>query len=337
MEEEEEVETQEEIVRVEKVVEIGIGDMTETEGVGGVNVAPFAAVAATILLAGVFGYIAGGQIDRAVRANRAIDGALTIHEAVMADQDMARGLKSRISGAARKALHPSEPGADFELLDYLSKARKDRPFTAQVWSTQFYQSFKAAPMLFEYYRSIQALWDTIDEVGRRYEEQTVRAELKAWPERRVKALELVSKEGTSGFGVAFREEGGNVVALLGTFHKARRETEKNVNYTRAEFRLAGSNREKTLTEYPPGWEDPISASPGDWYLQANPIPIVGPKRMIVNHAGPFLAKQQEPYRQYLSDLNELSKNIQGVQANQDNLIQALAEIRGARRPFTFGF
>ena len=336
MEEEEEVETQEEYVRVEKVVEIGVGETEESE-VRQVNVAPFAAVAATIVLAGLFGYIAGGQIDRAVRANRAIDGALTIHEAVMADQEAARGLKSRIAGAARKALHPTEPGADFELLDYLSKARKERPFNAEIWSTQFYQSFKAAPMLFEYYRSIQTLWDQVEEVGKRYEEPGVRASLKAWPERRGQALEQVSQEGISGYAVAFRADGDKVVAVLGTFHKARRETEKGVSSTKAEFRELGSTAEKTLTEYPPSSEDPISENPGEWFIQANPIPIVGPKRMVVNHAGPFLAKEQESYRRYLSDLNELSQGIQGVQANQEQLIQALAEIRGARRPFTFGF
>lgn len=333
---EEEEEPEDEVVRVEKVVEIGYGEVAESE-VGRVNVAPYAAVAATLVLAGLFGYIAGGQIDRAVRANRAIDGALAIHEAVVRDQEMSRGLKSRISGAARKAIDPTDPAADFELLDYLVKARRERPFTAKVWSGEFYQSFKAAPLLFEYYRSIQILWDLVDDMGVRYEEASARAALKAWPADRTDALQVVSTEGTSGYAVAFRDDGGKVLALLGTFHNARRESDKGVNSTKAEFRLLGESAEKTLSEYSPGTEAPLSDGADGWYIQANPVPIIGPKREVVNHAGPYLAEKQEAYRQYLSDLNDLSQTIQAVQGNQDNLIQALAEIRGARRPFTFGF
>jgi hypothetical protein len=335
--EEEEEPPEEEIRVVEKVVQITDDGSVEESEVGRINVAPAMAVVATILMALLFGYIGGGQIDRAVRANHAIDGALTIHEAVVQDQELCRGLKSRISGAARIALHPTEPQADFELLDYLSKVRQQQPFSAAVWSTQFYQAFKAAPLMFEYYRSVQALWASVDEVAKRYEEPSIRAGLKAWPQKRNEILQIVAPDETSGFAVTFFEQDGKVLGRFGAFRNGAREATKEGEFTKAEVTPLGGGEATPLFDYPPGLDAPISDEPTKWFIRINPVTIVGPKRDLVNHAGPIVAKTQEPFRQYLSDLNELSKNIQSVQGNQDNLIQALTEIRGARRPFTFGF
>ncbi len=336
-EEEEEEEPEEEIRVVEKVVEITDDGSIDESEVGRVNLAPYFAVAATIALALIFGYVAGGQIDRAVRANRAIDGALDIHNAVIQEQETTRGLKSRVSGAIRKAMDPTDPGADFELLAHLNEIHKNQPFPASLWSGQFYQAFRnAAPLMFEYYRSVQLLWDEIDEMVDRYEQPSVQASLKTWPQKRTELLKLVGSD-TSGYAVTFREKGGKVLAAFERFENAERQTDGAVTLTKAKVTPLGGGEERILAEYPPNWEDPLSENPDEWFIRVNPITILGPKQQVVNHAGPLAAKSQEAYRQYLSDLNELNKNIQTVQANQESLIQALAEIRGARRPITFGF
>jgi hypothetical protein len=324
---------EEEIIReevVRKIVDDGVP--VDDSEVGRRNIAPFAAVGIAVLLAAIFGYMGGGQIDRAVRANRAIDAALAIHESVTRDQETVKGLKSRISGAARKAIDPNEPGADFQLIKFLSTIREQRPFSATIWSGQFYQAFKSAPLLFEYYRNVNGLWDTVIEVSDRYQDPAAIRVLKAWPAERRRLLALNAPNGSSGFGFAFVEQGGKIHARAGTFKNSRRERR---GY-RADWTPLNGGQSETLTEYQPSFS-PLADKASGYFVRVAPEVVVGKKRSLLNPGGYLIAAEQEPYRRYLTDLNALSKGVQQVLTDQDNLVQALAEIRQARRPFTFGF
>lgn len=333
---EEEEEEEEEIIREERVVKIEADPSLDESEAGKKNYAPIVAVGITVVLAGLFGFLAGAQIDRAVLANRAITAARTISNALIEDLEQTKNLKSRISGASHKGIDSDDPSADFELLAHLSKIRDERPFGAEVWADEFYQAFKTRQLLFEYYRSVHQLWDDIDEVSNHWEQPANKAALKAWPEFREQLLKINDTKGASGYGVAFRKEGGKVVAVLGTFKNSHRDQVRRKVYYKSDFSPMGSDEERSLKEYQPGFPE-ISEDPGEWFIRVNPDFIVGKKRQVISPGGPLIQEKQGPYRRYLTDLNQLSKQIQMVKTNQENLIQSLAEIRQARRPFTFGF
>ena len=297
----------------------------------------FLALLGTVAISIAVGWLSGGQIYRTVRGTRAIDSALALYTKVDAERELMRGIKSRVSGAARKALSPTDPAADFELLDYLAKVRDQQPFTAQVWVTEHYQYFKAAPLVFQYHSSSQALWRLIQVMDNRYKEASTRAALEAWPQRRGEVLALIATDEVSGYAVMFRSEGGKILGSLATFHGAKRITEAGKSVMKAEVRPLGGGEARTLSEFPPDSAAPLSDAPDQWFIRLNPETIVGPQRLIVNDPGPLLAKEQDAYRQYLTDLNQLSLGLQSVQSDQDRLMQALAEIKQAPRPFTFGF
>jgi hypothetical protein len=309
----------------------------ETRKASAASLGIFLLVLGTVVICTGLGWMMGGQIFRTVRASRAINSALTLYTEVSAEQETLRGLKSRVSGAARKAVNPTEPSADFELLGYLSKVSKERPFTAKTWSHEYYVYFKASPLLFQYHDSAMQLWDLIDSMNSRYNDPVVTARLKAWPAKRDEVLKQFATDETSGYAVFFRSEGGKVLGSLGSFSGAQRVTEGGSQLTKAEVRPLGGGDARTLFEYPPGHSAPLSDNPGNWFIRLNPANIVGPQRLIVNYPGPLLAKEQDDYRQYLADLNQLSLGLQSAQTAQDKLLGALGEIKQAPRPFTFGF
>jgi hypothetical protein len=297
----------------------------------------FLLVLGTVVVCTGIGWAMGGQIFRTVRASRAISSALTLYTQVSAEQETLRGLKSRVSGAARKAVNPTEPSADFELLGYLSKVAKERPFTAKVWSHEYYPYFKASPLLFQYHDAAMQLWDLIDSMNTRYNDPVVTAKLKAWPAKRDEVLKQFAPDETSGYAVFFRSEGGKVLGALGSFGGAQKVTEGGSQLTKAEIRPLGGGEPRSLFEYPPGNAAALSDNPGNWFIRLNPATIVGPQRLIVQYPGPLIARESDDYRQYLADLNQLSLGLQSTTSAQDKLLGALGEIKQAPRPFTFGF
>jgi hypothetical protein len=331
-----EEEPEEEIIREERVVKIEADESVDEREAGKRNLAPhFVTVGAVVLMA-LFGFLGGGQIDRAVRANAAITAAVVIHNAVVNDQEVVRNLKSRVSGAARKALEVDNPSADYQLIEHLAKVRDQRPFGASVWAGEFYQAFRSRQLVFEYYRAMHALWDEVDEFSRAYEDPALARVIKAWPERRREILAINDEKGASGFGVGFRSEAGNVLGVLGVFRNSRREQQGAKVWYQSDFTPFGATEAKTLVEYVPTYGE-ISKEPETYFVRINPDNVIGKNRDVVGPGGPLIQESQGPYREYLAKLNSLSKSLQGVQAQQDNLIQALSDIRQARRPFTFGF
>jgi hypothetical protein len=321
----------------DKPPEIADEPAGEHSKVSAASLGVFLAVLGTIVVCVGFGWMAGGQIFRTVRASRAITSALNLYTQVSAEQETLRGLKSRVSGAARKAVSPTEPSADFELLGYLSKISKERPFTAKVWSKEYYQYFKASPQVFQYHDSAQLLWDLIDSMTARYGDPAIEAKLKAWPAKRDEVLKQIAPNESSGYAITFRDHGGKILASLGAFSGAERVSEGGAMLTKAQVTPLGGGEARTMFEYPPGYSAPLSDNPGNWFIRLQPTTIVGQQRLIVTYPGPLLAKEHDDYRQYLSDLNQLSLGLQSAQSAQDKLLQSLSEIKQAPRPFTFGF
>jgi hypothetical protein len=317
----------------ESVVEIPDDAPAEIRPADKFQLGPFLAVLGTVAVSLAVGWMAGGGVFRTVRASRAIRSAGEIHTELLAHQETLRGLKSRIGGAARKGIDATDPAADFEFLDYVEKLRKERPFPAASWVPRHYLYFKEAPTVFEYYRGMQILWDLFDTVGTRYGDPATRAALKAWPQKRAEVLNVLAADGKSGYCLTFHKRDGDVVARLGRYEGERRDNDR----TKADIRSLAGGEARTLTEYAPGIETPLSDSPEEWFVRLNPEAIVGDKRLVVTYPGPLLAKDSSAYRDYLFDLNRISLGMQSIAAGQDKLVRALGEISQARRPFTFGF